>query len=201
MKEKIQKEYFRITRKLLETKQSSRNLIKRIDIWAVPLVRYSGPFLKWTIEELKQMDQRTRQLMTIHPRNHVDRLCVSRKEGGRGLASIEDSVDASIHRLDDYIENHKGGLITATRNETDNTMDNKMTIDRKRKWEEKQLYGRFKRLINNISHEKTWTWLRKGNFKRESLLIATQNNAIRTNHIKARIVKTQQNTKCRLCSD
>ena len=66
----------------------------------------------------------------------------------------------------------------------------------------KQLYGRFKRLIN-ISHQKTWTWLRKGNFKREteSLLIAVQDNAIRINHIKARIDKTQQNSKCRLCGD
>ena len=47
----------------------------------------------------------------------------------------------------------------------------------------------------------TWTWCRKGNFKREteSLLIAAQNNAVRTNHIKARIDKTQQNSKCRLC--
>ena len=60
--------------------------------------------------------------------------------------------------------------------------------------------GRFKRLINTISHEKTRTWLRKGNFNREteSLLIAAQNNAIRTNSIKARKDKTQQNSKCRL---
>ena len=61
----------------------------------------------------------------------------------------------------------------------------------------------FKRPINDISHEKTWTWLRKGNFKREteSLLIAAQNNAVRTNHIRARIDKSQQNSKCRLCGD
>ena len=59
MKEKIQKEYLRRTRKLLETKLSCRNLIKGINTWAVPLVRYSGPFLKWTRDELKQMDQRT----------------------------------------------------------------------------------------------------------------------------------------------
>ena len=61
-------------------------------------------------------------------------------------------------------------------------------ITRKQKWEEKQLYGRFKRLTNERSYEKTWTWLRKGNLEREtkSLLIAAQNNAIRTNHIKAR---------------
>ena len=35
----------------------------------------------------------------------------------------------------------------------------------------------------------------------ESLLIAAQDNAIRTNRIKASIDKTQQNSKCRLCSD
>ena len=77
-----------------------------------------------------------------------------------------------------------------------------MTTTRKQKWK-KKLYGSFKRLINNISQQKTWTWLRKGNLKREteSLQIATQDNAIRTNHIKARIDKTQQNSKCRLCSD
>ena len=67
-----------------------------------------------------------------------------------------------------------------------------MTITGKQKSEEKQLYGRFKRLTSGISHEKTWTWLRKENLKREteSLLIAAQNHAIRTNHIKARIDKT-----------
>ena len=31
--------------------------------------------------------------------------------------------------------------------------------------------------------------------------MTAQNNAIRTNHIKARIDKTQQNSKCRLCGD
>ena len=53
----------------------------------------------------------------------VDRLYVSRKEGGRGLASIEDTVDASIQRLEDYIEKHEQGLITTIRNDTDNTID------------------------------------------------------------------------------
>ena len=82
-------------------------------------------------------------------------------------------------------------------------MTNRMIITTKQKWKERQLYGRFKRLINNISQEKTWTWPRKGNFKREteSLLIAAQNNVIRTNQIKSRIDKMQQNSKCRLCGD
>ena len=58
------------------------------------------------------MDQRTRKLMTmhkaLHPGDDVDRLYVSRKEGGRGLVSIEDSVDASIQQLEDYIEKYEG---------------------------------------------------------------------------------------------
>ena len=182
MKDMIRNEYLKRTRKLLETKLSSRNLIKGINNWAVPLVRYSGPFLKWTREELKQMDQRTRKLMTmhkaLHPRDDVDRLYVSKKQGGRGLART-------------------------IRVDTDNTINERMTTTRKQKWEGKQLYGPFKRLINNISHQNSRTWLRKGNLKREtgSLLIAAQDNAIRTNHIKARIDKTQQNSKCRLCGD
>ena len=82
-------------------------------------------------------------------------------------------------------------------------MANRMTTTRKQKWEEKQLYVCCKRLINNISHEKTWTWLRNGNFKREteSLQIAAQNDAIRNNYLKVKIVNTQQNSKCRLCGD
>ena len=51
MKEKILKEYSRRTRKLLETKLNSRNFIKGINTCAVPLIRYSGPFLKWTRDE------------------------------------------------------------------------------------------------------------------------------------------------------
>ena len=59
----------------------------------------------------------------------------------------------------------------------------------------KQKYRYFEQQTSEISHE--------GSIKREteSLLIAVQNNAIRTNNVKAEIDKTQQNSKCRLCSD
>ena len=35
----------------------------------------------------------------LHPRDDVDRLYVSRKEGGRGLASIHDSIDTTTRIL------------------------------------------------------------------------------------------------------
>ena len=62
----------------------------------------------------------------LHPRDDVDGLYVSRKEWGRGLASIKDSVDASIQRFE-------GVLFTSIRNDTDNTMNN-----RNKTWEGKQ---------------------------------------------------------------
>ena len=92
-----------------KTELYSRNLVKGINTWTVLLVGSSGLFLKWTRKDLKQMDQRTRKLMTIHkalhPRDDADRLYVSKKkEGGRGLASIEVCVDEQIQRLEVYIQ-------------------------------------------------------------------------------------------------
>ena len=69
--------------KRLEIKLLCRNIIAGINAWVILLVRYSGPSLKSTNEELHQMDHRTRKLMAIplalHPSVDVDRLYVSRK--------------------------------------------------------------------------------------------------------------------------
>ena len=104
MKEKIKKEYLRRARKVLKTWLYCRNLVKGINNWAVPIVRYLGPFSKRTREDLKPIDQRTRKLMTMHKAFHLrdvfDRLYVFR----RGLASIVDSVDTSIQWLKNYRE-------------------------------------------------------------------------------------------------
>ena len=102
------KKYLRRARKLLETKLYSSNLVKGMNSRAVLLARYSGPFLKWTREELKQIGQRTRNLMTMHkallPKDYVYRQYVSRTEGGRRLASVEET---SLQRLEDYIEKRR----------------------------------------------------------------------------------------------
>ena len=62
---------------------------------------------------------------------------------------------------------------------------------------EKQRYGYFKRQTSNLSHKKKIHVLVSGNLKREkeSLPIEPQVNATRTNYIKVKIDKTQQNSK------
>ena len=70
-------------------------------------------------EELQQIDQRSQKLKTmlktLHPRDDIDRLYVLRNSG-RAFASIDDTIDASIKRLQDFIKKSKEKLITRTRN-------------------------------------------------------------------------------------
>ena len=143
------------------------------------------------------MDQRTRKLMTmdkaLHPREEVDRLHVSRREGGRGLVSIEEIVDTSIQG---HKERRGERLTTLTRNNTSDMRINRTTIFRKQTGEEKRLYGHFKQLTS----EKMWTWLGKGDFKREIefLLMVAQNSTIRTLTVSNHgIDKKQTNCTCR----
>ena len=83
---------------------------KEINTWAVTLVRYSRPFLKWNRDELKQIDQRIRKLMTmhktLHPRGDVDRLYVSRKREEEDFQALKSAL---THR---YNYSNKNGKKT-----------------------------------------------------------------------------------------
>ena len=99
------------------------------------------------------MHQRTRKHMAMHQalhfRDDIDKLDVSRKEGGRGLTSIQDSVDASKHRQEDCIKNANKDWLP--RIETMRTTQASI----EQKWDEKPRYGHFKRQTSKISLEKT----------------------------------------------
>ena len=62
-------------------------------------------------------------------------------------------------------------------------------------------YGQFARQSEDQRNDETWTWLKEGKLKREteSLIIAAQDQAIRTNYVKATIDRSQDDPKCRMC--
>ena len=71
---------------------------------------------------------------SFHLKDNMDKLYVSRKEGGRGLVSIEDSVDASRRRLEEDLKKIKERLIIATRSTTGNIkISTRITRIQKRK--------------------------------------------------------------------
>ena len=71
------------------------------------------------------MDRRTRKLLTMHnglqPRSNVDRTYIPRKEGGRGLTCVEDTVNLAKIDLEIYVKESKERLIIEARSDNENT--------------------------------------------------------------------------------
>ena len=119
MKENAKIEYYKQVRKILETKLNGGNIITEINTWAISLLIYSAAFLDWARAEFEQMDRRTRKFMTMHralnPKSDVARIYLSRKEGGRGLISVEDIAKLAILGLERYALTSEEVLLIAAR--------------------------------------------------------------------------------------
>ena len=196
MKEKVKTEYLRRVRKVLETKLNGGNIIKGINIWA-SLLRYSAAFIDWNCTELTQLDRRTRKLMTmhnaLHPKSNVDRLYIPRrKEGGRGLQGVEETVKVTNLGLENYVKESREHLLTAARSVDIDLIEpiRETTIKAKTQkkerrtisWEKKMLHGQFVQQTMEVGDRDSCQWLRNGTLKRETetLIFAAQEQAIRT---------------------
>jgi len=214
MKVNIEEEYIRRLTKLLKSKLNSGNLFRAINTWAVSLYRYGAGIVEWTQEELRKIDRRTRKLITMyqgmHPRSDVDRIYVEREKGGRGLMSIEDTVKYETHSLKKYTETSEsqvirtaGKIIKSDGDENPLEYRNQQKKTRLENWREKPMNGQHLRQTKDNTAKESWQWLKRGSLKRqtESLIIAAQDQALRTNYRKARIEKTTNVATCRLCKE
>ena len=72
---------------VIKTKLNGKNKITAINASPVAVFRYEAGILQWKESELKDVDMKSRKIMTmhraLHPKSDVDRLYVKRKEGGR----------------------------------------------------------------------------------------------------------------------
>ena len=78
---------------VLKSELNAGYKITAINTLAVPVLTNSFNIIDWQLQEIKKMDRKTRKLLTIyrmnHPKADVDRIYISRKEGGRGLVQLE----------------------------------------------------------------------------------------------------------------
>ena len=76
MKLNVSKEYTRRLRKVLKSKLNGENVVRRVNTWAVSLLRYSAAFVSCRKSELEAIDRKTRKLFTIygalHPKSNGD---------------------------------------------------------------------------------------------------------------------------------
>ena len=73
VKKKTLSEYNKQVRKILKSKLNGGNIIKAINRWAVPVIRYIAGIIDWTQNELEDLDRKTRKLMSAHHSRHPQR--------------------------------------------------------------------------------------------------------------------------------
>ena len=69
--------------------------------------------------------------------------------------------------------------------------------------EEQTFHGQFLRQTEEIRDNAIWDWLRKGDLKKETegMITAAQDQALRTNAIKALVEKQNLSPLCRMCGE
>ena len=105
----------------------------------------------------------------LYPKSKVDCLYTPRKEGGRRLQGVEETVHLTNLGLDNYVKESKERQFTAARSvDIDLTQPiRKTTVKTKKQnkeertisWEEKMLHGQFVRQTKEVENEDNCQWL------------------------------------------
>ena len=98
----------------------------------------------------------------IHPDSNVDRFYIPRKEGGRGLQCVEETVKLTELGLENYVKESRERLLTATRSVNIDLIEPiwKTTIEAKKQkkeeiktyWEEKILHDQLVKQTKEVGN-------------------------------------------------
>ena len=123
------------------------------------------------------------------------------------MISIEDCVELAIKGLEVHVHGSDDRLIQAARGgkrdglEAASVLRRSIKEKRLEDCEKNVLHGQYLRQTKEVRSDQCWAWLQIGDLKREieSLIVAAQNQSIRTNLVKARINKSQGDSLCKVC--
>ena len=111
-KERITKEYITRVKKIWSSELSEYNKSTAHNTFAVPVITPTVGIIDWTIEDIKNLDIKTRKILTMtgnfHPNSDVDKLYITRSKGGRGLKSIKNLFECRIVSVYQHLKlNHQ----------------------------------------------------------------------------------------------
>jgi hypothetical protein len=214
VKDQVRKEYFRRSRLVLRSQLNAGNTIKAINSWAVPVIRYTAGVVEWTVADLLEVDRKTRKLLSIHRafnmNGDVDRLYVKRKLGGKGLLQVEQVVREEECAMAEYIRERQADWLikcvarerVLETEETKGAYRQRVEEQRMQQWKGKRMHGQFLRETEDlVDEEENTKWLEDGNLKKEteSLIMAAQEQSLRTRKIMHAIDHRNVDPKCRMC--
>lgn len=218
-KEAVEKELFRRLHKILKTQLTAKNKMEAINIWAHPSFSYTAGVLKWSLSDLQRVDKRVRSTLTkyglLHPNSAIERVHLPRKEGGRGLGSLEEVCNREEKAMIDYLKKNVSSsvhkwiadqlLSTSANQGSIGEMEDEGNLEKlRRKWQAKALHGNFYSSLHQreVDRQSSNMYLVKGYLfpQTEGTLLAIQDQVVPTRNYCKFILKQQiENSKCRLC--
>ena len=110
-KERVSKEYFSRAKTIWLSELSAFNKTIAHNAFATPVITPTIGILDWTIQEIKDIDIRTRKILSVtgnfHPSSDVDRLYTGQNIGGRGLRSCQRLFTSRIIVLKQHLHCNK----------------------------------------------------------------------------------------------
>ena len=110
-KERVRKELYASCRKVSSSELSVYNKATAHNVFLISIITPTFGIIDWTIEELKEIDKRTRKILcmnsTFHPNSNIDRLYIPRYQGGRGLKPANSLFKCRIVSLYNHLQTHK----------------------------------------------------------------------------------------------
>lgn len=211
---------------ILKTNLNSRNTIKAINTFAIPILTYSFGIIQWSKTDIKKLQRTANTLLTKHRKHHpkscVQRLTLPRQEGGRGLIDIHNlhnkqilSLRSYFHKKSEHSSLHKqvteaDKRLTPLNLQNRNTQLNEHIISTQQKiaaWSGKALHGRHRAYLSqpHVDKVKSNEWLKRGKLfpETEGFMLAIQDQIIATRNYRKHIIKdaNQPTDLCRHCNN
>ena len=132
------------------------------------------------------------------------------RKGGGELIVIEECVKRESKSLHGYLRDSTEWMLQMVLKEKvlfeeENLQDyqRRRKEEKVRNWKEKALHGEFVRQTWDVAGEESWRWFRNGFFKKgtEGLILAANEQGLRTTLVKHSIEKTSETPLSRLCRD
>ncbi|XP_026730686.1 uncharacterized protein LOC113495889 [Trichoplusia ni] len=168
---------------LFRSQLNSRNVSQAINSYAVPVLTYSFGLINWSQSDLLNLQRMINTSLTTHrkhhPRSCVQRMTLSRDEGGRGIIDIRNLHNKQITTLRNYFYTYSEHsalhetVILADKHYTPlnlvdrNPQRSERITDVREKiaaWQQKSLHGRHRHDLQQpyVDKEMSNAWLRRG---------------------------------------
>ncbi|KAL0839729.1 hypothetical protein ABMA28_016372 [Loxostege sticticalis] len=184
---------------IFRSELNSKNTVKAVNTFAIPVLTYSFGIVHWSQTDLKKLQRSVHTKLTKnrkhHPKSCVQRLTLPRQEGGRGFIDIQNLHNKQISTLRKFF--HTKSQISLLHKFTIIEKEHKINT-----WKEKSLHGRHKADLDqdHIDKDASNKWLQRGELfpETEAFMLAIQDQVIATRNYRKYIIR-EPNLPTDLC--